>query len=194
LTETQSANSSPTLSSSSLTEENASEPDGEKDIEEDVGPMLELCTFRSVVPKWPNPDDAPCSVCGDESSTDVNEMLICEGPGCSTVVHQDCYGISKIPEGEWLCDACEAGLSPKESHCLLCPIAGGALRRIVPKSRKVILPQRKDLYVHVACALWIPDVIISRPKRMQGISLDSLQSNRSEMECQACKQHGGAIL
>lgn len=196
LTETNSATSSPSLSSSSLTEDDASDSEALKDAEDgDVaGPMLELCTFRSVLPEWPNPDDAPCSVCGDESSTDVNEMLICEGRGCSTVVHQDCYGISKIPEGEWLCDACKAGLSPQESHCLLCPIAGGALRSIVPKSRKVVLPERKDLYVHVACALWTSDVRISRPSKMQGISLDSLQSNRSEMECQACQQRGGAIL
>eukprot|EP00890_Picochlorum_soloecismus_P004033 jgi/Picsp_1/4630/NSC_02000-R1_protein jade-1 len=192
LTETPSESSSPTLSPSNLTEDDASDSEVGRDGE--ASPMLELRTFRSVVPKWPNPDDAPCSVCGDESSTDMNEMLICEGPGCSTVVHQDCYGVSRIPDGEWLCDACEAGLSPKESHCLLCPIAGGALRRIVPKSKKVVLPKRKDLCVHIACALWTSDVSISRPRKMQGISLDSLQSNRSEMECQACQQRGGAIL
>jgi len=34
-----------------------------------------------------------------------NLIIFCEG--CGTGVHQECYGVGKIPEGDWFCDACK---------------------------------------------------------------------------------------
>ena len=59
-----------------------------------------------------------------------NEMLMCDGKGCNVVAHQACYGVTTIPAGDWLCDGCQAGLDPDRSHCLLCPVRGGALREV----------------------------------------------------------------
>lgn len=60
-------------------------------------------------------------------------------------VEQACYGILKVPEGSWLCRTCALGLQPK---CLLCPKKGGAMK-----------PTRSGTkWVHVSCALWIPEV------------------------------------
>lgn len=58
---------------------------------------------------------------------------------------QACYGILKVPQGNWLCRTCALGVQPK---CLLCPKRGGALK-----------PTRSGTkWVHVSCALWIPEV------------------------------------
>lgn len=66
-------------------------------------------------------------------------------PGCSVVALQACYGILKVPEGSWLCRTCALGVQPK---CLLCPKKGGAMK-----------PTRSGTkWVHVSCALWIPEV------------------------------------
>lgn len=60
-------------------------------------------------------------------------------------LYQACYGILKVPEGSWLCRTCALGVQPK---CLLCPKRGGALK-----------PTRSGTkWVHVSCALWIPEV------------------------------------
>ncbi len=59
-----------------------------------------------------------------------NLLLICEGRGCSVVVHQQCYGVAKVPKGRWLCDACADKLSPAASNCACCPVVGGALRAV----------------------------------------------------------------
>jgi hypothetical protein len=59
-----------------------------------------------------------------------NAILLCDGQSCSVAVHQGCYGLSSIPEGDWLCDGCVAGLDPCEHHCILCPAVGGALRSV----------------------------------------------------------------
>ena len=61
-----------------------------------------------------------------------NEMLMCDGKDCRVVAHQACYGVTSIPSGDWLCDGCKAGLDPNGSHCLLCPVPSGALRKVCP--------------------------------------------------------------
>jgi hypothetical protein len=40
-----------------------------------------------------------CAVCKDGMAYDDNEIVFCGG--CNVAVHQLCYGIETIPEGEW---------------------------------------------------------------------------------------------
>lgn len=73
--------------------------------------------------------------------------LLCLGAPCSpaSALPQACYGILKVPEGSWLCRTCALGVQPR---CLLCPKKGGAMK-----------PTRSGTkWVHVSCALWIPEV------------------------------------
>ncbi len=44
------------------------------------------------------------------------------------VVHQDCYGVRKIPKGEWLCATCKSGVPPHTALCPMCPVQGGAMK------------------------------------------------------------------
>ncbi|XP_029439978.1 E3 ubiquitin-protein ligase Jade-2 isoform X2 [Rhinatrema bivittatum] len=87
-------------------------------------------------------EDVVCDVCRSPEGEDGNEMVFCDK--CNVCVHQACYGILKVPLGNWLCRTCALGVQPK---CLLCPKRGGALK-----------PTRSGTkWVHVSCALWIPE-------------------------------------
>lgn len=58
---------------------------------------------------------------------------------------QACYGIVKVPVGNWLCRTCVLGINPQ---CLLCPQKGGAMKATRAGTK----------WAHVSCALWIPEV------------------------------------
>lgn len=74
-----------------------------------------------------------CHICGDDQTTDDNVILLCDG--CNVPVHQECYGVPVVPEGDWFCDGCQASLDAKLANCAVCPHTGGALRRLKDFSR-----------------------------------------------------------
>jgi len=67
---------------------------------------------------------------------------------CMLCVHRTCYGLTETPanKADWICDRC---MQRNRSliNCELCPCRGGALKEV-----------RKDVWVHITCALTIPDV------------------------------------
>ncbi|XP_045561076.1 protein Jade-1 isoform X1 [Salmo salar] len=125
-------------------------------------------------------EDVVCDVCRSPDSEDNNEMVFCDK--CNICVHQACYGILKVPKGSWLCRTCDLGILPK---CQLCPKKGGAMK-----------PTRSGTkWVHVSCALWIPEVSIRNPEKMEPITnMSHIPSNRWALTCCLCKDQTGACI
>lgn len=49
-------------------------------------------------------EEEVCVICSKPESKPPNEILFCDG--CDMAVHQKCYGVAKIPKGDWLCKDC----------------------------------------------------------------------------------------
>ncbi|XP_078241849.1 E3 ubiquitin-protein ligase Jade-2 isoform X4 [Pogona vitticeps] len=125
-------------------------------------------------------EDVVCDVCRSPEGEDGNEMVFCDK--CNVCVHQACYGILKVPTGNWLCRTCALGV---QSKCLLCPKRGGALK-----------PTRSGTkWVHVSCALWIPEVSIGCPEKMEPITkISHIPASRWALSCSLCKECTGTCI
>lgn len=111
-------------------------------------------------------------------------MVFCDA--CNICVHQACYGISVIPDGEWLCKACKefGSASQKKVSCVLCPNVGGAFK-----------PTSTNRWAHVSCALWIPEVSIGCVSSMEPITkIKSIPISRWNLVCSLCNIKLGAPI
>jgi PHD-zinc-finger like domain/PHD-finger len=96
--------------------------------------------------------------------------------GCDLAVHQECYGVPFIPEGQWLCRKCQligrntpvSSLSHpgqnalSDAHarqtCIFCPNMEGAFK------------QTNTLrWSHLFCAIWIPEVSLGNHTFMEPV-------------------------
>ncbi|KAI8378259.1 PHD-zinc-finger like domain-containing protein, partial [Choanephora cucurbitarum] len=127
------------------------------------------------------PEDSKCAVCDDGECENSNAIVFCDG--CNLAVHQDCYGIPYIPEGQWLCRKCM--ISPENPvSCLFCPNEGGALKQTTTNQ-----------WGHLLCAIWIPEVSLSNSVYMEPIdNIESIPKSRWKLQCYICKRRQGACI
>lgn len=63
---------------------------------------------KPAVPRKPQKeevvDEILCGICSKPHSKPPNEIILCDN--CDYAVHQECYGVASIPEGDWLCKSC----------------------------------------------------------------------------------------
>ncbi|CAJ0604075.1 unnamed protein product [Cylicocyclus nassatus] len=135
----------------------------------------------SMVPGSSMDGDDVCCVCGDGDVNNVNQIIYCDM--CNIAVHQDCYGVPYIPEGQWLCRRCK--LSPStQVECCLCPNTSGAFKQT-----------SDERWAHVICAIWLNEVHFGNTVFLEPIEgVDASLERRCKLKCLVCRKKMGACL
>ncbi|KAK6540541.1 nuA3 HAT complex component nto1 [Orbilia ellipsospora] len=127
-------------------------------------------------------EDSRCQICDDGECENSNAIVFCDG--CNIAVHQDCYGVPFIPEGQWLCRRCSLLAPRREVNCIFCPNTDGAFKMT-----------DSSLWSHLLCAIWIPEVTISNMVYMEPVEgIDLVPKSRWKLHCYICKQRMGACI
>ncbi|KAI0364675.1 hypothetical protein BV20DRAFT_1116249 [Pilatotrama ljubarskyi] len=126
-------------------------------------------------------EDSTCAICDDSEGENTNAIVFCDG--CNLAVHQDCYGVPYIPEGQWLCRKCT--VSPENPvSCILCPNEGGAFKQTVSGE-----------WVHLLCAIWVPETAVANDVFMEPITgVEKISKQRWRLRCSVCGIREGACI
>ncbi|KAI9045423.1 putative PHD finger domain protein [Aspergillus affinis] len=125
--------------------------------------------------------DTKCAICDDGDCENSNAIVFCDG--CDLAVHQECYGVPFIPEGQWLCRKCQL-IGRGSVNCIFCPNTEGAFKQ-TPSSK----------WSHLLCAVWIPEVSIGNPSLMEPITdVEKVPRSRWKLHCYICRQRMGASI
>jgi hypothetical protein len=151
--------------------------------------------------------DAVCEICLDGEVTPDNQILFCEA--CNVAVHQICYGIEKVPVGDYYCVPCRRLGRDKHHHfdsyhlantpqplpicCELCPLPNGAFIRTDFKPKPD--DTNKDKWVHVVCAKWqgLNFVNIENPDLVEDVTELKIGFRRLGIKCDLCQGERGAM-
>ncbi|KAL4402205.1 MOZ/MORF histone acetyltransferase complex protein [Malassezia pachydermatis] len=127
------------------------------------------------------PEDSYCAICDDNECENLNAIVFCDG--CNLAVHQECYGVPYIPEGQWLCRKCT--VSPdRPVSCVLCPNEGGAFKQTT-----------EGAWAHLLCAMWIPETGVGNTVYMEPIDgIKAIPKARWRLRCYLCNKKGGACI
>ncbi|KAG8221082.1 hypothetical protein J3R82DRAFT_2599 [Butyriboletus roseoflavus] len=126
-------------------------------------------------------EDSTCAICDDSEGENSNAIVFCDG--CNLAVHQDCYGVPYIPEGQWLCRKCT--VSPENPvSCIFCPNEGGAFKQTTFGD-----------WAHLLCAIWIPETRVANEVFMEPITgSDKIPKQRWKLKCSICGVREGACI
>ena len=125
--------------------------------------------------------DQKCAVCNDSDCDNANAIVFCDG--CDIAVHQECYGVAFIPEGQWLCRKCMINKN-RTTECVFCPSTTGAFKQL-----------DNSLWSHVICGLWINELYFANPIYMEPIEgMEGIPKSRWKLSCYICKQRVGACI
>lgn len=125
--------------------------------------------------------DSKCAICDDGDCENSNAIVFCDG--CDLAVHQECYGVPYIPEGQWLCRKCQL-IGRGSPSCIFCPNTEGAFKQT-----------NTSKWSHLLCAVWIPEVSIGNPSLMEPVlDVEKVPRSRWKLTCYICRQKMGACI
>uniref|UniRef100_A0A0D9VLI5 PHD-type domain-containing protein n=1 Tax=Leersia perrieri TaxID=77586 RepID=A0A0D9VLI5_9ORYZ len=145
-----------------------------------------------------------CDVCclGDSGAVS-NRMLNCDS--CKVRVHQKCYGLHFVPDGQWLCTWCKdlesaVQLLKKDADgtssmpCVLCPKEKGSLKPVKGETTQTIHGGNPK-FAHLFCSLWTPGALVEDMESMEPVTnVGSVQENQRKVVCSICKvKHGVCV-
>ncbi|KAF2709795.1 hypothetical protein K504DRAFT_491214 [Pleomassaria siparia CBS 279.74] len=130
--------------------------------------------------------DTKCAICDDGDCENTNAIVFCDG--CDLAVHQECYGVPFIPEGQWLCRRCQlvGRGTPVSDHpgCIFCPNIDGAFKQTTAMK-----------WAHLLCAMWIPEVSLGNATFQEPVQdVEKVPKTRWRLSCYICKQKMGACI
>lgn len=129
-------------------------------------------------------EDRTCCICNDDFCENLDSMLFCDE--CDIAVHQNCYGVLFIPEGQWLCRSC-LWSRRRRVTCKFCPRTTGGF--------KPVESTKQDEWAHVLCGLWIPELSFGNFGSMEPIVNSSLiPKARWKLRCSICREATGACI
>ena len=159
-------------------------------------------------------EEALCAICSEGHSLPPNMIVFCER--CDIAVHQKCYGISRVPDGEWLCWPCKlhedamlrSGKAPQEIRApswqrKSSPTTGRADTSAVDRLECALCPVRRGAlkqttdkrWVHVCCAMWHSEVQLHDTDNLVAVTgLEHIRAEKSQLSCTVCKQTKGAVV
>ena len=125
--------------------------------------------------------DSKCAICDDGDCENTNAIVFCDG--CDLAVHQECYGVPFIPEGQWLCRKCHL-TGRGTPTCVFCPNTDGAFKQT-----------NSARWAHLLCAIWIPEVSLGNTTFMEPVmDVEIVPKSRWKLTCEICKQKMGACI
>ena len=125
--------------------------------------------------------DSKCAICDDGDCENTNAIVFCDG--CDLAVHQECYGVPFIPEGQWLCRKCQL-IGRGTPTCIFCPNSDGAFKQT-----------NASRWSHLLCAIWIPEVSIGNTTFMEPVmDVEKVPRQRWKLTCYICRQKMGACI
>ncbi|KAH6694073.1 peregrin [Plectosphaerella plurivora] len=125
--------------------------------------------------------DSKCAICDDGDCENTNAIVFCDG--CDLAVHQECYGVPFIPEGQWLCRKCQL-IGRGIPTCIFCPNTDGAFKQT-----------NSSKWAHLLCAMWIPEVSLGNHTFMEPVmDVDKVPKTRWKLSCYICNQKMGACI
>ena len=125
--------------------------------------------------------DSKCAICDDGDCENTNAIVFCDG--CDLAVHQECYGVPYIPEGQWLCRKCQL-IGRGTPTCIFCPNTDGAFKQT-----------NASRWSHLLCAVWIPEVSLGNTTFMEPVmDVEKVPKQRWKLTCYICRQKMGACI
>ncbi|KAF9189102.1 PHD finger protein 14 [Haplosporangium sp. Z 11] len=130
--------------------------------------------------QWKDNDPEVCCVCLGRSTEADNVFVYCDTLDCALCVHQACYGVKTLPSES-------SGPIGNTRSCVCCPSKDGAFRRLIPDDPS-------GGWVHVVCALWLPETTLGDPDNVDLISVRDIPERNWTLACYLCNDPRDAGL